>query len=223
MATIGAPFRTALITALLAALPTCRSPPISACTTTGPEEIKMISAGMPYLSKAPLSFAIQTPVAMEPMEEYAKTIFLDSAAKLLETTTQLNTARAKIRFFANRFIWRASARARSTEITQTAAKNLHPFGSLDVFCELILVLARVEHMFSLGRSLRIERFDLCANKMRPVVLERRLNFLAKRRDILNQVRARDAAAFGHFLQLHLATGRGSHTRFLFMAAKIIAI
>ena len=64
-----APFKIALITALLAALPTSRSPPISACTTTGPDDIKIMSDWSPYLSSAPLSLAIHTPVAIEPTDE----------------------------------------------------------------------------------------------------------------------------------------------------------
>ena len=87
----------------------------------------------------------------------------------------------------------APERIGSTEIAQTAAENLNTLGPLDVFSELILVFTRVEHVFGFGRPVDVDGFDPGANKMRPVSFERGLNLVAKRRDILNQMRAGDAA------------------------------
>ena len=80
IATSGAPPSTAAITELVAAKPPCKSPPINACTTIGPEEMKIRSASMPCLSKAPVSLAIHRPVPAGPTVEYPRVNFLRSAA-----------------------------------------------------------------------------------------------------------------------------------------------
>ena len=80
MDTSEAPPDTAAITELVPDNAAWRSPPISAGTTTGPEEIKTRLASMPYFSKAPISFAIHNPVPVGLIAEKPNVIFFLSAA-----------------------------------------------------------------------------------------------------------------------------------------------
>ena len=57
------------MTALAPAMAACTSPPINAGTITGLDEIKMKLGSTPYLSNAPLSFAIHKPTAVGPVVE----------------------------------------------------------------------------------------------------------------------------------------------------------
>src|SRR5262245_56298001 len=60
---------------------------------------------MPYLSKAPLSFAIQTPVAIGPIDEYAMVILVWASAVCESEKTNVNTAgKLQIRHFNNGLI-----------------------------------------------------------------------------------------------------------------------
>src|SRR5215831_14857428 len=58
---------------------------------------------MPYLSKAPLSFAIQTPVAIGPIDEYAMVILV-WASEVCEKTNVNTAGKLAIRHFNNGFI-----------------------------------------------------------------------------------------------------------------------
>src|SRR5262245_63561674 len=122
---------------------------------------------MPYLSKAPLSFAIQTPVAIGPIDKYAMVIFV-WASEVCEKTNVNTAGKLAIRHFNNGLILSLSQLASQlAEITQTTAKDLHPSGPFDILGELILVLARVGHALLPARPLEVERLDLCGDKMRP--------------------------------------------------------
>src|SRR4030095_28197 len=139
--------------------------------------------------------------------------------------TNANSAgKFQIRYFANSFILSLSLLAsRLAEITQTTAKDLHPSGPFDVFGELVLVLPRVRHALAPTRPFRIERLNPRANKVWPCLFQRHLHLFPKRRDLLNRVRALDAACFCHLLQVHFAARRRRHSRFFFVASQIIAI
>jgi hypothetical protein len=52
-----------------------------------------------------------------------------------------------------------------TEISQTAAEDLHAIGPFDVLGEFVFVFTRIWNTFVLARSLDIEGLDLRANKM----------------------------------------------------------
>src|SRR5262245_43945943 len=60
---------------------------------------------MPYLSKAPLSFAIQTPVAIGPIDEYAMVILVWASEVCESEKTNVNTpGKLQIRDFNNALI-----------------------------------------------------------------------------------------------------------------------
>src|SRR5215510_6023533 len=104
---------------------------------------------MPYLSKAPLSFAIQTPVAIGPIDEYAMVILVWASDVCESEKTNVNTpGKLAIRHFNNGFILSLSQLvSQLAEIAQTTAQDLHPIGSFDIFGELVFVFARVGHAF----------------------------------------------------------------------------
>src|SRR5262245_28621749 len=178
---------------------------------------------MPYLSKVPLSFAIQTPVAIGPIDEYAMVILV-WATEVCEKTNVNTAGKLAIRHFNNGFILSLSQLASQlAEIAQTTAQDLHPIGSFDIFGELVFVFARIRHTFAPTGPFRVERLNPRANQMWAGACQRRLHPLTKPSDLLNRPRVPDTASFCDLFEIHFSSRRRRHSRFFLMAAQIIAI
>src|SRR5688572_18901081 len=82
---------------------------------------------------------------------------------------------------------------------EPAAENFYAFGFLDIFRELVFVLPRVGYAFAFLWTIRIERFDTRADKVRTGAGQRGLNLVTKRCHVFDGADTRDATPFGYGL------------------------